>query len=238
MATKKGDFIEIDYTGSTEGIVFDTTNEEVAKKQGLDLQKNITFKPQIIVLGENHILPGLDRALTGKELGKYTINLQPEDAFGKKDAKLLKLIPLKVFKAQNIRPFPGLQVNMDGTTGTVRNVSGGRIIVDYNHPLSSKEIKYEVELLRIVDDLHEKTKTILNMMQFPYEKIEADKDIVKIISKNELPAQITEPFSKDLIRLLGVKEVKFEVIGKPSPAKTEKKKEAVKVEETKTETAK
>ena len=36
--------------------------------------------------------------------------------------------------------------------GIVRSVSGGRVIVDFNHPLSSKDVHYDVEVLKIVTD--------------------------------------------------------------------------------------
>ena len=90
---KKGDFIELDYTGKIKGedIVFDTTEQSVADEHELEVHKE--FKPVIICVGEQHVLPGVDKALEGQALGKHSFDVAPEDAFGKKDAKLLQLIP-------------------------------------------------------------------------------------------------------------------------------------------------
>ncbi|EFK97351.1 peptidylprolyl isomerase FKBP-type, partial [sediment metagenome] len=46
----------------------------------------------------------------------------------------------------SIRPMPGLPVNIDGMYGIIRTVAGGRVIVDFNHPLSGKEIVYNSKL--------------------------------------------------------------------------------------------
>ena len=57
------------------------------------------YGPIIVCLGEGQLLKGLEKELEGKEIGKeYTIELTPENALGKKDAKLIRLIPVSVFK--------------------------------------------------------------------------------------------------------------------------------------------
>jgi FKBP-type peptidyl-prolyl cis-trans isomerase 2 len=108
MKISKGDFIEIDYTAkvSGENIIFDTTIPEDAAKAGLihdhehdhdhehehnHLHKE-DLKPIIICVGEKQVLPSLDVKIEGLELGKHTISLNEEEAFGKKDTKMLKLM--------------------------------------------------------------------------------------------------------------------------------------------------
>ena len=53
-------------------------------------------------------------------------------------------------------------MNIDGIFGIVRTVSGGRTLVDFNHPLSGKDIKYEISIKRIVGDKQEKLKSLLS----------------------------------------------------------------------------
>ncbi|MFS6939009.1 hypothetical protein ACDX33_11095, partial [Neisseria animaloris] len=74
-----------------------------------------------------------------------------EEAFGKRQVNLIKLVPTNIFTKQNMTPVPGLHVNLDGIYGVIRSVSGGRTIVDFNHPLSSHDLVYEVDIKRIVD---------------------------------------------------------------------------------------
>src|SRR3989344_1222392 len=141
---KKNDFVEIEYTGRLKesNAVFDTTQEKVAKENDL-YDKNADYSPLIICVGENHILRGLEEQMIGKETGKeYAFEVSSDNAFGRKDPKLIQLVPTNKFRQQNIQPFPGLQLNIDGVFGVVKTVSGGRCLVDFNHPLAGKDLVY------------------------------------------------------------------------------------------------
>lgn len=219
MATiKKGDFIELNYTGKTaEGQLFDTTIKADADTADLQIRKE--YKPVIVCAGEGHLLPGLDDQIVGKELGKYTIPLKDVDAFGKKDAKLLQLIPRKVFKEQKLDPAPGLEIDVDNQRGIIRSVSGGRVIVDFNHPLASKDIVYDVEVLRIVTDAAEKIKALLNIAHVPYTEVKVAENKAEITSGFALPPQFIDLFSKDIVRLTSVTDVTFKEEKKESKDK-------------------
>ncbi len=165
MQIKKNDFIEIEYTGKLkgDGSVFDTTDKKIAQEHHL-YREGAEYGPLIICVGEKHVLKGLDTFLTGKELGSYNIELNPEDAFGKKDAKLIQLIPARKFTEHNIKPVPGLNVNVDGMLGLVKSASGGRILVDFNHPLSGRELVYDIKVIRIVNDKKEQVQSLLDLI--------------------------------------------------------------------------
>ncbi|MFH1408306.1 MAG: peptidylprolyl isomerase [Nanoarchaeota archaeon] len=165
MTLKANDFIELDYTGKVKGedFVFDTTDEKVAKAHDIH-NPNQVYSPAIICIGKGHILRGLDQHLIGKKVGdSFTVNLTPEEAFGKKRADMIQLIPTSKFKKDGITPHLGLQVQIDGIMGTVKTVTGGRTLVDFNHPLSSKELTYDLRILKKVDDLQEKVAAFLKV---------------------------------------------------------------------------
>ncbi|MEK6900053.1 MAG: FKBP-type peptidyl-prolyl cis-trans isomerase, partial [Nanoarchaeota archaeon] len=75
------DFVEVDYTGKlTDGLVFDTTIEKVAKEHNLRASKH-KYSPAAVCIGERQVLPGLDAQLDDKEIGKeYMVTLSPEIA--------------------------------------------------------------------------------------------------------------------------------------------------------------
>jgi len=210
---KKGDFIELEYTGKTADTkeVFDTTSEETAKKEGIHSPKT-KYGDIIVVLGEHQLIKGLETRLEGQELGKHTFNIPDTEAFGKKSASNLKLMPAKAFKDDKIRPYPGLQINVDGQIGVIKTVSGGRIIVDFNHPLSSRDIIYEVNVKRIVTDKKEQAEAIFKILNLPFEEITIDAEKIKIKTKVKYPAQLTGPLTDDFKRLIGFKEVYFETL--------------------------
>ncbi len=161
---KKQDFVEIEYTGKLkdEGYVFDTTDERIAKDNGLFNEKH-TYGPVKIIVGNIQLLPGLDRFMEGKEPGTFKVELKPEEGFGKKNAKLLKLLSKSIFTKQEINPMPGLPVSIDGMEGIIKTVSGGRCMVDFNHPLSGKELQYDLKINRIVTEEKEKVEAIVEL---------------------------------------------------------------------------
>lgn len=215
MALKKYDFVEIEYTSRVkeEGIVFDTTQEKVARENGL-YDKNADYSPAVICIGENHILKGLEEQMIGKETGReYTFEISSENAFGKKDAKLIKLIPTNKFIQQNIQPVPGLQLNIDGVFCVIKTVSGGRCLVDFNHPLAGKDLIYNVKINKIIDDDKEKLNSLLKLhMHIKDAEIELKEDIANISLKQNITKEAQEEFKKIVERLIpAIKNVNFTI---------------------------
>lgn len=205
---KKNDFIEIEYTGKLkeDGSVFDTTDEKTAKENHL-YREDAEYGPIIVCVGEKHILRGIEDFIVGKDTGSYTIDVEPEDAFGKKDAKLIQMIPARKFTEHKIKPVPGLSVNVDGAVGTIKSASGGRILVDFNHPLSGKELVYDIKVNRIVTDKKEQVMSLLSLI-LSLKKEDADVEIkdseAKIKVKKKLPEEVLKKVKakiKELVKL-------------------------------------
>ena len=173
-------FIEVEYTGKlTDGTVFDTTDEKTAKENNLHDPK-LSYGPLTICMGEGHLIKGLEEQIRDKGTGSYTIELESEKAFGKRDAKLIQLVPLKKFTEQNIKPFPGLQLNVDNAMATVKTVSGGRCMVDFNHPLAGKDIVYDIKINKEVTDDLEKVKGLLEVEMRAKPKVDLKEDTITI----------------------------------------------------------
>ena len=217
MKIKKGDFVELEYIGRVKGIniIFDLTDEKLAKENKL-YDPKMKYGPIIVCIGEGQILPGLDSDLIGRETDKkYEIKLNVERGFGKKDAKLIRIVPVKKFFDQEINPMPGLQVNFDGMVGMVRAVSGGRVIVDFNHPLAGRELIYEVNIKRKIDDLKEKLENLLYFELGLKDKYEVDikPEKITIILDKEIPKDVNKKFVKK-VRELIPKINKLEIVKK------------------------
>ncbi len=210
MSIKKGDFIEIEYTGKVKegNIIFDTTNEEIAKQNNI-YNENYRYGPLTICVGESQVLKGIDKQLEGKDPGNYTLEIQADDAFGKKNAKLLRMVPSNIFKKQNIIPFPGLQINMDGIIGTIKTVTGGRVIVDFNHPLASKDLVYEINVNKIVTDDKEKIKSYVQIQLNQKDiEVELENGKAKVTLFQNIPKEFTTQLSSKLKELTG-KDIEF-----------------------------
>lgn len=215
------DFVELNYTGRlADGTIYDTTEEKIAKENGFFNDK-AKFGPVIICLGEKQILPGLDDKLVGTEIEVvHKIPLSPEEAFGKRDVKRIKIVPISNFKDQQVYPQPGLQVNIDGEVGVVTRVSGGRVMVNFNHPLAGKEVFYEVKILRKITDKKDQLQSYLTaILGVPEEKlkIELNGENAEIKMPFDLPQPVADALSRKVIEVTGLKEIKF------SKEETEKK---------------
>ncbi len=226
MPIKKGDFIQVEYTGRVkdDGAIFDTTDEKLAKESDT-FNPNAQYSAITICVGEHHILPGIDEFVEGKEPGEYKLDLPAEKAFGKKKAELLQMIPMSMFVEQKIKPYPGLQLNIDNHMGVVKTVSGGRVIVDFNHPLASKEVSYDLKIIKIVTDKKEQVNALMRVF-LGILNVEVEvKDKKASINIPKLPPQILAELKKKIEEL--VKDIEVEFVhpeAKPEEKKPKEKK--------------
>ncbi len=209
MAIQKNDFVEIEFTARVKGgEIFDTNVKVDAEKAGFETKN---MKPYILSVGKEMVLKALDKDLEGKEIGKkYSIELQPEQAFGKRNSQFVKMIPMNAFKEQNIMPQRGMQFNIDGQVVRIVSVSGGRVLVDFNNPLAGKVVVYEYKLLKKIEEQKEQIDAVQDFIfrqKFPFTI--KDKEITfKVPPKMD---KFIEMMSKAFEDILGLK-AKAEVV--------------------------
>ena len=164
MPFKNGDFLLINYTLKVKetGEVVGTTIESMAKEAKL-YRGEEHYEPFFVIVGEGWVPKVLDEALTGYEVGKAnTIELPPEKAYGIRDPKKVRLVPLRKFRADGLTPVPGLQVNVDGKTAQVRAVGAGRVQVDYNHPFAGRTLIYDLTVEKLVEGDEDKVRNLIH----------------------------------------------------------------------------
>lgn len=211
---KKGDFVRVNYTGRLEnGNIFDTTVKENAEKARFEGTNDLS--PITICVGEGMILRGIDKALENKGMGSFTVDLQPEDAFGKKDAKLLQVIPTPQLQKQGIRPQVGMELNVDGRYGVIKRSGGGRTTVDFNHPLASQAVSYEVEVLEAVTDPEEQIRSIIDMAGLPYRELVVEEKKATIKLDRMLPKPVLDQLNERIKQLTSIETINFEAGKKP-----------------------
>jgi len=164
LPIKNGDFLLINYTLKVKetGETVGTTIESVAKEKKL-YHGEEKYEPFFVVVGEGWVPKGLDEAFAGFELSKPTlIELPPEKAYGERDPKKVRLVPLRKFTSEGMNPVPGLQVNIEGKSALVRAVGAGRVQVDYNHPFAGRTLEYDVTVEKVIESDEEKVKSLLH----------------------------------------------------------------------------
>ncbi len=189
---QEGDFIEIEYVGKIKdtGEIFDLTDEKLAKEKGIYNEK-VEYKPVKIIIGEKFVIKGLDELLKKMEVGEEkTETIKPEDGFGNRDAKLVKIVSEAELKKQKITPFPGMILDLGNTKAKVQSVNSGRVRLDFNHPLAGRDLEYKIKINRKLEDKEEKVKTIAEFY--------GGEDLIPKISENKIEIEEKKEFSEEV----------------------------------------
>jgi len=213
---ESGDIVYIDYVGKVKdtGEIFDITNEEIAKKEGI-YNPEFKYGDIPIIVGANFVIPGLDEEIQKMNVGeKKVVEIPPQKAFGERREDLIKLIPESEFKKQNVDAKVGEYVTVNGITGKILSVSGGRVKVDFNHPLAGKTLVYEIEIKKQITDTKEKIFAILKYFANIDEKVakvEIKDDTAEIeINGIVIGAKSKDEISKTIFRWIPeIRKVKF-----------------------------
>ena len=180
MPIAKGDIIRISYTAKLEdGTVIDTTDERIAKEFGI-YNEDYRYGDVYVIVGEGNVVKGFDEDLEGKEVGyKGEVVVPPEKAFGEYDPDKVDTISIARLKE---KPRVGDRVKVGDRVGVVKRIIGRRAIVDFNHPLAGKTLKFEYEIKEKVEDTAGKIRAIF-MIYTGREvnvKVEGKKAIVEV----------------------------------------------------------
>ena len=127
-------------------VLKDEAGKEIESSHGSD--------PLAYLHGANNTLAGLEKALTGKEAGeKFTVTLQPEDAYGERQEDMVQRVPVKHLQGL---PTPSAKwkagmtavVNTEAGQRQVTVVKAGKfmITVDINPPLAGKVLTFDIEV--------------------------------------------------------------------------------------------
>ena len=195
MTIKEGDFVLLEYTGSTGGKVFDTNVEGVAKKEGA-VTEGRTYQPMAVTAGKGDVIVGLDKALMGMKKGEdKKITVTPEEGYGPRDPKLIKIVPLKVFTDNKMNPYPGMPVQLDNMTAKVQSVSGGRVRVDFNHELAGRELVFDIKITDILTKDEDKVKALAGQY-FAKDDIAIEMKDKKIVARPKKELLMTKEYGQ------------------------------------------
>jgi len=206
-----GDFVEIEYIGKIKdtGEIFDLTDEKLAKEKGIYNEK-VKYGPAKIIVGENFVVKGLDKLLKKMKVNEEKVEtIKPEDGFGNRDAKLVKVVSEIELKKQKITPFPGMVLDFGDVKARVQSVNSGRVRIDFNHPLAGRELEYKVKINRKIEDKEEKAKVITEFFggKDLIPKILENK--IEIEEKKEFPEKIKKKIAELMKKYLSVEKVDF-----------------------------
>jgi len=212
-----GDFVYIEYVGKIKesGEIFDLTRKDVAKKENI-YNEEIKYGPVPIIVDADFVMTGLNEALKEMNVGeKKNFEIKPEKAFGERNTELVKLIPEARFKEQDMDATPGSFVTINKLKGRILSVDGGRVKVDFNHPLAGKTLEYEIEIVSKIEDQTEKVKALIYYFtSIPKEDLEVKimEKLAEIEFKKQfnMMREVKEMIAKNIVKWIKpVEKVKF-----------------------------
>ena len=136
---QSGDTVRVRFTGRLDdGTVFDSSS-----RRG----------PLEITLGAGDVIPGVDRALRGLEVGeRRSTRIPPREGFGQRRDDLVLTVAKDEFPGDDPKPGEGYELRTEsGPTVRVRvlRVFDQVVEVDANHPLAGQPLNFELELVGI-----------------------------------------------------------------------------------------
>jgi FKBP-type peptidyl-prolyl cis-trans isomerase 2 len=135
----KGSNVKIHYTLQVDDQVVDSSRDK---------------EPFSYTQGSGQILKELENQLEGREEGdQVSVELTPEDGYGKHDPNAVHSVPMNVFddpEAVKVGSEIGIKTQ-DGATGVaiVKEMTEEEVTLDLNHPLAGKTLQFDVEIIEV-----------------------------------------------------------------------------------------
>jgi len=137
---QEGDTVTIEYQGVLDdGRVFDESTDGA---------------PLTFVLGENEVLPGMEMAVLGMEVGgRKTVTIPPEQGYGVRQPNLVEEVNIDALP-QGIHLDIGGRLEVTAADGkafqlVIVKLDEQKVTLDGNHPLAGMPLILQIELVSI-----------------------------------------------------------------------------------------
>ena len=109
--------------------------------------------PLAYLHGNGNIIPGLENAMAGKSEGdKFTVTIEPKDAYGEHDDDLLMSANRSQFEEVD-ELVVGMQFEAEFEDGvrvaTIEAIDGDEITINGNHPLAGESLTFDIEVVSV-----------------------------------------------------------------------------------------
>lgn len=139
IVVAEGKKVQFDYTLTVDGQVIDTTEGK---------------QPIEFVQGDGTIIPGLARQMEGLKAGDTkSVTVAAEDGYGQVSPDAIKEVPKTAFpegsdiKVGQVYEFQG--EGGAGFPGIVSEVKEQAVLMNFNHPLAGKELKFDIKIVKV-----------------------------------------------------------------------------------------
>ncbi|KYK31944.1 MAG: hypothetical protein AYK18_05625 [Theionarchaea archaeon DG-70] len=139
-----GDTIVLNYTISINGVIVDTSIEDIAQKANI-FDQDRTYEPLVIVIGgkseEGTVAPpAVEEKLLGMKVGEeIVIRVYPHEAYGYWNPQKLVNMSIQEFTEETgLDPIVGQTYQLGNTFFTIYQVTKEQVYLDFNHRFAVK----------------------------------------------------------------------------------------------------
>lgn len=111
-------------------------------------------EPLTYLHGEGQIVPGLESALEGLDVGENRkVVVAPGEGYGEHDPRGIQEVPRGAFPP-GFDPQVGMELTAEGPSGepvpfSIREVKPASVVIDLNHPLAGKTLHFDVTVREV-----------------------------------------------------------------------------------------
>lgn len=122
---------------------------------GQTLESNVGADPVAYLHGHNNMMPGVEKALEGREAGEeFSVTLPPEETYGLRREDSEQRVPTKHLMGSK-KWKPGMMAVVQTEQGqrqvTVVKVGKFMVTVDTNHPMAGKTLTFDLIIADVRD---------------------------------------------------------------------------------------
>ncbi len=132
-----------------------TLHYRVSARDGEEYLSTFDMSPATLQMGGGQLAESLEACLLGLPAGqRFVFDLEADAAFGQHNSRLVERIARSALPAEmelkenSVLEFTG----QNGTSfaGFLRELTADSAVIDFNHPLAGKAVRFEVEIIGIL----------------------------------------------------------------------------------------
>ncbi len=131
-----------------------TLHYKLTDDSGTVLDSSEESTPLDYLHGAGNIIPGLEKALTGKVTGDtLQVKVEPAEAYGDVVPELIRTVNKAAFQGVETVEI-GMTFEAKGPDGSVhqvvvKEIEGDDVIIDANHPLAGVALNFDIQIVNV-----------------------------------------------------------------------------------------
>lgn len=110
-------------------------------------------EPLAYIQGEGQIVPGLEKAMEGKNAGdSFKVSVSPEEGYGVHDPENISVVPADQIEGGE-ELEEGMQLHTEGEFGEqtviISKIEGNEVTIDGNHPLAGMTLNFDITIREV-----------------------------------------------------------------------------------------